>query len=268
LVAKKKKKEKKKKLQESNEVEEEISEYSLDTALHSAKKTETTLQTLLKGVSEGQGYVKPQREGDVKITPQLSHESRSKIAEAYILEDVPLTERSKDESRPRTKLVFEETEDKGEHVAPTAQTESPSVPPVQPEPTPPPKPEPSLVKPKNIYLKLTEFFEGLLASYTVNYDRWEMSISNILTILRKMRKITKKNTDDLVVSINNVYNKIQSNLEQFKVKRDDTERVADVDIESMSREFKRVLGMLELQIKEYQLKRVTDEFIHEIKYLP
>ena len=80
-----------------------------------------------------------------------------------------------------------------------------------------------------------------------------------------MRKITKKNTDDLVLSINNVYGKIQANLEQFKVKRDEIERVADVDIESMSSEFKRVLGMLELQIKEYQLKRVTDEFIHEIK---
>jgi hypothetical protein len=268
LVAKKKKKEKRKKLQESDEVDEEISEYSLDTALHSAKKTETTLQTLLKGVSEGQGYVTPQREGDVKITPQLSHESRSKIAEAYILEDVPLVERPKDESRARTKLIFEETEDKGELVAPNTQMESTSVSPVQPEPIPPPMPEPSFVKPKNIYLKLTEFFEGLLSSYSDNYDRWEMSISNILTILRKMRKITKKNTDDLVVSINNVYNKIQSNLEQFKVKRDETERLADVDVESMSGEFKRVLGMLELQIKEYQLKRVTDEFIHEIKYLP
>jgi len=95
-----------------------------------------------------------------------------------------------------------------------------------------------------------------------------MSISNILGILRKMRKITKKNTDDLVGSINNVFEKIQDNLEQFKVKRNEIEKVAEVDIESMSGEFKRVLGLLELQVKEYQLKRATDEFIHEIKYIP
>ncbi|MFW9819736.1 MAG: hypothetical protein ACFFE5_09015 [Candidatus Thorarchaeota archaeon] len=254
-MAKKKKKEKRKKLQEIDEVDEEISEYSLDTALHSAKTTETTLQTLLKGVSEGQGYVKPQREGDIKITPQLSHESRSKIAEAYILEDVPLAQQPKDEKKPRTKLISEDTKDRVMPTAPKASSELISKPPVQPDTTPSPKEEPSFVKPKNIYLKLTEFFEGLLSSYNENYDRWEMSISNILTILRKMRKITKKNTDDLVLSINNVYDKIQTNLEQFKVKRDQIERVADVDIESMSSEFKRVLGMLELQIKEYQLKR-------------
>ena len=263
-MAKKKKKEKRKKLQDSDEIDDEISEYSLDTALHSAKKTETTLQTLLKGVSEGDGYVKPQKEGDVKITPQLSHESRSKIAEAYVLEDVPLVQRTKDEKKQRTKLVPEDKKTKVTTATPKAPPEAASVPPVQAATTPSTKQEPSFIKQKNIYLKLTEFFEGLLSSYNENYDRWEMSISNILTILRKMRKITKKNTDDLVLSIKNVYGKIQTNLEQFKVKRDEIERVADVDIESMSSKFKRVLGMLELQIKDYQLKRVTDEFIHEI----
>ena len=132
--------------------------------------------------------------------------------------------------------------------------------------TPSTKQEPSFVKKESIYLKLTAFFESLLLSYNENYDRWEMSISNILGILRKMRKITKKNTDDLVVSINNVFEKIQANLEQFKVKRNEIEKVAEVDIESMSGKFKRVLGLLELQIKEYQLKRVTDDFVHELKY--
>ncbi|MFW9972395.1 MAG: hypothetical protein ACFFDF_19580 [Candidatus Odinarchaeota archaeon] len=264
MVGKKKKKEKKekrKKLQDIGETGEKIEEYSLDKALHSAKKTETTLQTLLKGVSEGHGYVKSVKEGDVKITPQLSHESRSKIAEAYVLEDVPIAQQSTDDKKPRTKIIPEVSEKIIE-----------SSPESQPEAIKTPESKPaslteSVIKQKNIYLKLTEFFEGLLASYTDNYDRWEMSISNILGILRKMRKITKKNTDDLVISINNIFNKIQSDLEQFKIKRDETERVAEVDIESMSREFKRVLGLLELQVKEYQLKRATDEFIHEIKLL-
>ena len=84
--------------------------------------------------------------------------------------------------------------------------------------------------------------------------------------MRKMRKITKKNTDDLEVSIQNLYKKIQAELELFKVKRSEVEKIAEVDIESMSGKFKRVLGLLELQVKEYQLKRVTDELIHELRY--
>jgi hypothetical protein len=263
-VVKKKKKEKRKKLQDTDEVVEEISEYSLDRALSSAKKTETTLQTLLKGVSEGGGYVKTKKEGDVKITPQLSHESRSKIAEAYVLEDVPLVQREKDTKKSRTKLVHETREEKDIKASKT-ESKTASTPESKTATVPSTKKEPSIIKKESIYSKLTEFFEGLLTSYNDNYDRWEMSISNILGILRKMRKITKKNTDDLVSSINNVYNKIQDNLEQFKVKRDDIERLAEVDIESMSSEFKRVLGLLELQVKEYRLKRVTDDFIHELK---
>jgi hypothetical protein len=261
---KKEKKEKKKKpIDSKDDAPEEISEYSLDNALSSAKTTETTLQTLLKGVSEGKGFVKPKKKGEVKITPQLSHESRSKIAEAYVLEDVPLVERQKDKEKDKTPITKEKKKESGNvtssEIKPKTKDES-----VESK-VPSPKEVPSTVKGESIYIKLTEFFEGLLASYSENYDLWEMSISNILTILRKMRKITKKNTDDLVLSINNVFDKIQANLEQFKIKRDEIEKIAEVDIESMSSEFKRVLGMLELQIKEYQLKKVTDEYIHDLK---
>ena len=266
-MAKKKKKEKRKKLPDSEEATQEISEYSLDTALHSAKSTETTLQTLLKGVSEGQGFIQPKNEGDLKITPQLSHESRSKIAEAYVLEDIPLVQRTRDTKVPRSTLI-PESKEKPEKVPPETPSEVTPLSQAQSPTIPSTKKEPSFIKQENIYLKLTEFFNGLLSSYNENYDRWEMSISNILGILRKMRKITKKNTDDLVGSIKNIFNNIQLNLEQFKVKRNEIERVAEVDIESMSGEFKRVLGLLELQVKEYQLKRVTDEFIHELKYIP
>ena len=264
-MAKNKKKEKKKKPQEKEEKVDQIPEYSLDSAFSSIKTTETTLQTLLKGVAEGKGFVRPTREGKVKVTPQLSHESKSKIAEAYVMEDIPLTQRAQDRKQPRATIV-PRVKDK----APTSE-KTVKLPVEKQEveelaTTPSTKQEPSFVKKESIYLKLTEFFESLLLSYNENYDRWEMSISNILGILRKMRKITKKNTDDLVVSINNVFEKIQANLEQFKVKRNEIEKVAEVDIESMSGKFKRVLGLLELQIKEYQLKRVTDDFVHELKY--
>ena len=77
-----------------------------------------------------------------------------------------------------------------------------------------------------------------------------------------MRKITKKNTEDLVESITNMHQKIQNNLQNFKIKRDEVEKVAGIDVESMSSQFKKVLGLLELQVKEYQLKKLTDEYVH------
>lgn len=290
MAKKKKKAQKKKKQEEEVSVVEEVQGYSLDTALHSVKKTETTLQTLLKGVSEGQGFMHLKKEEE-KVLPHLSHESRSKIAEEFMLEDVPLSQRATQTKRQKTLIVpktkeessiqkVKRTPSKTPDQAKPASARKPRIevkasivqPPGKeqsietiqgPPPTPPTKEKKSFIKKENIYLKLMEFFEDLMKSYGERYDRWETSISNILAILRKMRKITKKNTDDLVVSINNLYKTIQANLEQFKIKRDEVEKVAEVDIESMSGEFKRVLGLLELQIKEYRLKRVTDDLIHK-----
>ncbi|MBA7678725.1 hypothetical protein ES703_87003 [subsurface metagenome] len=122
---------------------------------------------------------------------------------------------------------------------------------------------PSFSKKDDIYVKLADFFEDIFMGYVDRYNQWENSISSILSILRKMRKITKKNTEDLSTTINNLYDKIRYNLEQFKVKREEVEKIAGVDIESMSSEFKMVLGLLELQVKEYQLKKISDEYIHQ-----
>jgi hypothetical protein len=315
---KKEKKEKKKKVEEEVDKFKNLEEYSLDDALRSTKTTETTLQSLVKEVSEGKGFVLPKKEDDEKITPQLSHESRTKIAEAYALEDIPLIQRKSSEKSQRTRLVPEtkkelttskptkkkqkgkprvapsksdkkaERKPKSKEIAkPSSEPKVPTKVPAESKATKPPKiqveistvptkgeekevapaPPEKVVKKENIYLKLTDFFEELLTGYNERYERWENSISNILGILRKMRKITKKNTDDLVVSINNLYKKIKVELELFKIKRNEVEKVAEVDIESMSGEFKRVLGLLELQIKEYQLKRVADELIHEMQFL-
>ncbi|MHA1642285.1 MAG: hypothetical protein ACTSVX_06090, partial [Promethearchaeota archaeon] len=115
----------------------------------------------------------------------------------------------------------------------------------------------------NIYKKLEVFFEDYFNGYLERYERWENAISSILAILRKMRKITRKNTEDLLLTINNLHKKIIQSLELFKIKRDEIEKVAGVDIKSMSSEFKKVLGLLELQVKEYQLKKLTDEYIHQ-----
>ncbi|MFW9942243.1 MAG: hypothetical protein ACFFFT_14485 [Candidatus Thorarchaeota archaeon] len=278
-MAKKKKKEKKKKIVEEVKEIEDIQGYSLDNALHSTKTTKTTLQSLMEEATEGKGFELPKRKEEEKITPQLSHESRSKIAEAYVLEDVPLTQRKSSQKQENVLVTSESKETAKPSVTqkkpeptprPRIQVEASTMPsPGEKEelaPTPPVKKSQPLGKKDNIYKKLMIFFENLLKSYNERYERWENSISNILAILRKMRKITKKNTDDLVISINNQYKKIQENLELFKVKRDEVEKVAEVDIESMSGKFKRVLGLLELQIKEYQLKRVTDDLVHEMKH--
>jgi hypothetical protein len=280
-MAKKKKKEKKKKVEEVEELVD-IQEYSLDDALHSTKTTKTTLQSLMEEATEGRGFDISKGEGVEKIRPQLSHESRNKIAEAYASEDVPLTQRKSAQKREKITIT---PESKGETSPPAAKPQPTTRPRIKVEastvpspgenisiveedlpPAPPVEKKISASKKHNIYNKLSVFFEELLKSYNERYERWENSISNILGILRKMRKITKKNTDDLVVSINNLYKKIQTDLELFKVKRDEVEKIAEVDIESMSGKFKRVLGLLELQIKEYQLKRVTDDLIHEMNY--
>ena len=236
-MAKKKKKEKKK-------IEEKAPIYTLDNVLKSSKKTESTLQGLLKAFTEDKGFISPKEEE--KISPQLSYEVKKKIAEDYMIEEVPLTERKSLQKREPLPKVHEEKEESTVEV-----------------PTPSTIETPSFSKKDDIYIKLTDFFEEVFSGYVDRYARWENSISSILAILRKMRKITKKNTEDLSTTINNLYDKIQYNLEQFKVKREEVEKIAGIDIESMSGEFKMVLGLLELQVKEYQLKKLSDEYIHQ-----
>lgn len=255
---------------------EKDEEISLDAALDSSKKTKTTLQGLLKRVSEGAGYYRRKTEEEEKMTPQLSYEAKSRIVEEILLEEGSSAER-KTPVKAQPSFLEKTTSSfisQPEDIA-AAESLAQSVPqeaPIMPTPSisiPPPPPGPPRALPKiakapaeeNVYGKLSKFFEELINGYTERYSQWENSISNILGILRKMRQITKKNTEDLVGSITNVFEKIQHDLTQFKSKRDEIEKVAGIDIQSMSGEFKKVLGLLELQIKEYQLKRVTDDYI-------
>ena len=214
---------------------------SLDNVLKSSTTTESTLHNMLQGDSNEIEFnsLKPE---DSKTAPHLSYETKKKIAEDYIMEEVPLTERAP--VKERTPIASLPENEVPKEPTSTIQT-------------------PSFSKKDNIYAKLSIFFEEMFESYVDRYNQWENSISSILSILRKMRKITKKNTEELVSSIGNIYDKIQYNLEQFKLKRDELEKITSVDIESMSGEFKKVLGLLELQVKEYQLKRLSDEFVHQ-----
>jgi len=238
-MAKKKKKEKK-------IIEEKVPNYILDNILKSSKKTESTLHGLLKTFTEDKGFISPKEEK--KISPQLSYEVKKKIAEDYMIEEIPITERTPLQKKEPLPKVSEEKE------KPMAEV---------PTTVPSTIKAPSFSKKDEIYIKLTDFFENVFKGYVDRYNQWENSISSILSILRKMRKITKKNTEDLSTTINNLFDKIGYYLEQFKVKREEVEKIAGVDIESMSSEFKMVLGLLELQVKEYQFKKLSDEYIHQ-----
>lgn len=228
----------------------DVPEYTLDAALKSSKSTKSDLKGILKGFTEEKGYISTKEEK--RIEPQLTYEAKKKIAEDYIMENVPISEREPLKGNQKTEQKSQKVEVKVQ--------EEPSIEENKVSST---KKEPSFSKTGEIYEKLGEFFEEMIMGYSNRYEQWENSISSILAILRKMRKITKKNTEDLVTSINNMHSKIQDHLEQFKVKRDQVELISQVDIESLSGEFKKVLGLLELQVKEYQLKRLTDEFVHE-----
>ena len=244
----------KKKKKDKVSVDDVIPEYTLDSALKTSKTTESTLHNLLQSVSEDSSFVTSNKE-ESHIKPQLSYETKRKIAEDYMLEDKPLSERGPIEERVKpSQDVVKETPSKisSEESRTTVEIT---------------KKHPSFSKKDNIYGKLGSFFEEVFEGYTKRYDQWENSTSSILSILRKMRKITKKNSEDLVESIKSIYNNVQEDLENFKLKRAEVEKIAQVDVESMSSEFKKVLGLLELQVKEYQFKRLTDEYVRQLKSL-
>lgn len=230
---KKKKKKTEKSPKEATTKIEEMpeTELSLDSALSSAlsstKETQTDLQGLLHKVSEVSWYDREPKEKEV-IEPQLIYERKNESSEDYLEEDIPKSKGKKT-------------------IAPAVQETQETI-------------AAATVK-ETIYKKLEAFLEEYIEGNLERYNRWEESTGNILAILRKMRKFTKKNTEDLTTSINNQFEKIKLNLDQFKIKRDEIEKISGVNIETLSGEFKKVLGLLELQVKEYQLKKFTDEYI-------
>ncbi len=237
-------------------------EISLDSATVKTQETKTTLQGLLKGFSEGDGYFKRQKEEQEEfIAPQLSYEQSQEIAEMYITPDDILKASKKEKGSSQTHAAYKPKSSQKQHYASFQEKIEKKRAEVLAEAQAAAQKEMGQEDIVNIYDRLSGFFEELIESYSERYRRWENSISNLLSILRKMRKITKKNTEDLEQSIKNLFETTQQGLNQFKVKRDEIEKVAGVNIQNMSVEFRRVLGLLEMQIKEYQLKRLTDEMV-------
>ena len=316
-MAKKKKKDKEKSKVESKKDKEkskveskkdkekskvESSTLDLNNVLKSSKKTQSTLHNLLKVVTEEKSFISP-IEKEEKIAPQLSYEKKKEIANDYVMEQVPISERAPLKKRTPVSDISEEgkssdlteegkstaiseegkssdVSEEGKSTAISEEGKSSDVSEegkssdVSEEGKSPENADaqtisttktPSFSKEQHIYEKLTVFFEQVFDGYVDRYNQWENSISTILSILRKMRKITKKNTEELVSSVSGLFEKIDYNLDQFKLKRDQVEKITDVDVKSMSGEFKKVLGLLELQVKEYQLKKLSDEYVHKLQ---
>lgn len=269
--------------------EDLVENYSLDTALSSTKKSESSLQNLLEAITEDEEVSEREQEPlkeeinqelleDEKIqesvdSNKVKTKGNNKIVEQYLMEDVPITEQKKDYDKiKKTLKVKKETQEKEEEVESSTLTESATPPSVQAEKEEEiaklsseilEKKKDVVIQEEDIYTKLMAFFTELISENARKYELWETQISSLLVILRKMRKYTEMNTIELVNFINQSYERLKTGLGYFKTKRDEVEKIADVDIERMSEEFRKVLGMLELQVKEYQLKKQADEFIHE-----
>ena len=243
---------------------------ALDSSLEETKESSATLEDLLSKTSEDDVFFRREK-GDEKIQPKLQYDSEeSKTMRNFLEEGVPLTERKVGRSEIKQRIPL------AEPAPPSHPSSEPTEePPVEPTDAPPIEPtedkssvieEPSFTQkePESIYPKLSDFFTSLIEGNSQQYDQWEDSISSILSILRKMRKVTKKNTEELVLSINNSFKRVEAGLDEFKIKRVEVQRISEVDLTNLSGQFKKVLGLLELQVKEYQLKLIADDYIHNL----
>lgn len=224
---------KKKVKKEKSEKDEDLSEPEvkqdglsfLETALKKSKDSKKALEEFMGGKAESKTEETANEKNDnIEITPQLTSETsqdNKTISEGSGIKIEVLED-------------FKEIEDL---------------------PTTPHREE------LNLYENMNLFFTELFNSFSDRYTRWENSTGMILSILRKMRKITKKNTEQLINSIENLLAKTQKGLTDFEIKRNEIEKISNTNFGVISKDFKKILGLLELQIQEYQLKKEVSELL-------
>jgi len=222
---------KKKIKKEKSEKDEDLSEPEakqdglsfLETALKKSKDSKKTLEEFMLGKAESKMEGTANKEYDnIEITPQLTSE----------------TSQDKKTTSEESGIKIEVLEDFKE---------------IEDLSTTPHREE------LNLYENMGGFFDELFSSFNDRYTRWENSTGMILSILRKMRKITKKNTEQLINSIENLLAKTQKGLTDFEIKRNEIEKISNTNFTNISKDFKKILGLLELQIQEYQLKKEVSE---------
>ncbi len=103
------------------------------------------------------------------------------------------------------------------------------------------------------------FFKQLGRSYEERYLLWNQTYSSIVAILRKMRRINESNTNSLIKSIKDLEIKLISGLEDFAMKRNEVERFSDIDYKLVTKNFKKTMELLSLQMREFKLQQSMNE---------
>ncbi len=116
----------------------------------------------------------------------------------------------------------------------------------------------------DLYHDLGVFFGELQESYADRYKMWEESINAVLLIMRKMQATTTENTNLLITSIVDFHEKLTVGLEKFEKKRNAVEKYSGADLWGTVKHLKRVMGILKLQIQEYELKSRVDTYLKYI----
>ncbi len=116
----------------------------------------------------------------------------------------------------------------------------------------------------DLYHDLGVFFGELQESYADRYKMWEDSINAILLIMRKMQATTTENTKLLIDSIVDFHERVKVGLDKFEKKRNSVEKYSGADLWGTVKQLKRVMGILKLQIQEYELKSRVDTYLKYI----
>ncbi|TFH31421.1 MAG: hypothetical protein E4G98_00030 [Promethearchaeota archaeon] len=115
-------------------------------------------------------------------------------------------------------------------------------------------------RPTGNYSKdLQIFFSQLGRAYENRYALWESTFVSIMAILKKMRKYNEVQTNALDVTIGELDQKLQKGLHDFQIKRDEMERFSDIDYKLITQDFKKTMELLQLQIKEIQMRQEIDQ---------
>ncbi|MHA1733688.1 MAG: hypothetical protein ACTSU5_17200 [Promethearchaeota archaeon] len=108
------------------------------------------------------------------------------------------------------------------------------------------------------------FFQELSSSLAERYDLWESSINTILTTLRMMQQVTNTNAEIMISSIEKMHDEIKVGLNHFVTIRTEIEKYTDQNLNEVVKNLNRVLGILSLQIKEYQLKNKVNAYVRTV----
>jgi len=116
----------------------------------------------------------------------------------------------------------------------------------------------------DLYHDLGVFFRELQESFADRYRMWEDSINAVLLIMRKMQATTVENSKLLIDSIVDFHERVKEGLTKFEKKRNSVEKYSGADLWGTVKQLKRVMGIVKLQIQEYELKTRVDTYLKYI----